>query len=86
LATLDDVLSYARKRHNDLETPARTLLPVIDEVMAALRALPGALLTRLSGSGPTCFVLFSEIEEAEAAAAQMAAAHPDWWTQPVRLR
>ena len=40
---------------NDLEPPAVALRPVIGEVLAALRATPGCLLARMSGSGATCF-------------------------------
>ncbi|HEY7646166.1 MAG TPA: 4-(cytidine 5'-diphospho)-2-C-methyl-D-erythritol kinase, partial [Hyphomicrobiales bacterium] len=83
--TVAELLDYARARHNDLEPPALRLLPVIADVLAALSAAPGALLCRLSGSGPTCFALFAEMGEAEAAAAVIAGGHPQWWVQPVRL-
>jgi 4-diphosphocytidyl-2-C-methyl-D-erythritol kinase len=45
----------------------------------------GALLARLSGSGPTCFALFREETEAEAAAAELRAEHPDWWVAATML-
>jgi 4-diphosphocytidyl-2-C-methyl-D-erythritol kinase len=80
-----ELLDYTRARRNDLESPALRLLPEIAEVLAALSAAPGALLCRLSGSGPTCFALFAEMGEAEAAATTIAAGNPQWWVQPVRL-
>ena len=43
---------------NDLEVPAMELAPVIADVLAALRSLPGCGLARMSGSGATCFGLF----------------------------
>jgi 4-diphosphocytidyl-2-C-methyl-D-erythritol kinase len=61
---------------NDLEAPALTLCPPIGEVLAALRALPGALLARMSGSGATCFALFATPAAAQAAEALLPAA---WW-------
>jgi len=63
--------------HNDLEDPAIGLAPVIGDVLAALRRLPGCLLARMSGSGATCFALFAT----RAAAAEAAAAlnPPGWW-------
>ncbi|MCU0946312.1 MAG: 4-(cytidine 5'-diphospho)-2-C-methyl-D-erythritol kinase [Rubritepida sp.] len=61
---------------NDLEAPAIALCPPIAEVLAALTALPGARLARMSGSGATCFALFDTPAEAEAAAAALPAA---WW-------
>jgi 4-diphosphocytidyl-2-C-methyl-D-erythritol kinase len=48
-------------------------------VLAALAALKGVRLTRLSGSGPTCFALFPSEEEAKLAAGELAAARPSWW-------
>lgn len=62
---------------NDLEAPARMIAPVIAEVLAELRAAPGCLLARMSGSGATCFGIFAEAAAA-AAAADRAAAR-GWW-------
>ena len=50
-------LQFLRSQANDLEAPAVALAPVIAEVLAALRALPGCALARMSGSGATCFAL-----------------------------
>ncbi len=62
---------------NDLEAPAIGVAPVIGEVLAALGALPGAALARMSGSGATCFALFETAQAARAAAALIA--RPGWW-------
>jgi 4-diphosphocytidyl-2-C-methyl-D-erythritol kinase len=75
-ATLARDLALCR---NALEPAAIALCPVIAEVLAALRALPGARLARLSGSGATCFALFDDEATAAAAAELLAAAHPSWW-------
>jgi 4-diphosphocytidyl-2-C-methyl-D-erythritol kinase len=63
---------------NDLEAPARALCPPVGEVLSALAALPGALLTRMSGSGATCFALFATPAEAQAAEGRLPA---QWWRQ-----
>lgn len=44
---------------NDLEAPAISLQPAILETLMWLRGLPGVRLARMSGSGATCFALFS---------------------------
>jgi 4-diphosphocytidyl-2-C-methyl-D-erythritol kinase len=62
---------------NDLQPAAIGLQPVIAEVLAALSALPGALLAHMSGSGATCFALFETAAAASMAAA--AVARPGWW-------
>ncbi len=56
---------------NDLETPAIALCPVIAGVLAGLRAQPGCLLARMSGSGATCFALCHDAETAEAVASAL---------------
>jgi len=72
-------IDWIAQQRNDLEAPAIAQAPVIGEVLDLLRALPGARLARMSGSGATCFALFEAPEEARAAAEALAAAKPDWW-------
>lgn len=69
---------------NDLEAPARRLMPGIGELLAALAAEPGCGLARMSGSGPTCFGLFPDATTARAAAARLAGRHPGWWLAACR--
>jgi 4-diphosphocytidyl-2-C-methyl-D-erythritol kinase len=69
---------------NDLETPAVALVPLIEQVLAALR--PGAAMARMSGSGATCFALYEDEEARRTAAERVRAAHPDWWTLETVLR
>lgn len=45
---------------NDLEAPARRLLPEIDALLDAIAARPGCRLARMTGSGATCFGLFTD--------------------------
>jgi 4-diphosphocytidyl-2-C-methyl-D-erythritol kinase len=71
---------------NDLEGPALAVAPVIADVLAALNRASGCRLARLSGSGATCFGLFDDAAAAEAAAAAIGGAYPDWWLCPTRLR
>lgn len=70
---------------NDLEPPAHRLAPVLDEVAAALRATPGALLARMSGSGATMFALYEDCRAAARAAKQVAGKHPAWWVKSTIL-
>jgi len=69
------------QRTNDLSGPARKLCPAIDDVLAALNFSEGCELARLSGSGPTCFGLFTDTEAAEVAASRISALRGDWWVK-----
>ncbi len=71
---------------NDLEAAAIRLCPQISTVRAALAQQPGALLIRMSGSGPTCFALFADEALARAAHAEMTKAEPGWWVAAGALR
>jgi 4-diphosphocytidyl-2-C-methyl-D-erythritol kinase len=64
---------------NDLEAPAKRIQPVIGAVLEALGAASGALLSRMSGSGATCFALFATAAEAKAGADKIKRDHPAWW-------
>ena len=71
--------AYVLPRGNDLEGTAARLAPPINEVLAALSGSPGVRLARLSGSGPTCFALFADEDQARGAASSLAEKHPAWW-------
>ena len=65
-----------RNGRNDLEVPARALVPEIGRVLDWLGGSGGAEVSRMSGSGATCFALF----DSEAARDVAAAACPsEWW-------
>lgn len=77
-----DALGLARQlmsRRNDLTCAAIGLVPEIGAVLARLARLPGVLLARMSGSGPTCFALFRDRAGAEDAEAALSASEPGWW-------
>lgn len=75
-----------RVGRNDLQPSAIMLVPTIAQVLAALEALSGVTLARMSGSGATCFALFEDEGARDGAAAAIRAAHPGWWTLATSLR
>jgi 4-diphosphocytidyl-2-C-methyl-D-erythritol kinase len=79
------VLQLLQSQPNDLEGAAIALAPAIAEVRAALRALPGCGLARMSGSGATCFGLFASAAEANAAAKILLGSYAHWWIRPTTL-
>ncbi|MGV8929744.1 MAG: 4-(cytidine 5'-diphospho)-2-C-methyl-D-erythritol kinase [Brevundimonas sp.] len=81
-ATLIDWLSGQR---NDLQAPAVALARAIGEALDATAALPGARLTRMSGSGATVFALFDTTDAAAVAGQALMARHPHWWVRPTVL-
>jgi len=78
-ADLEGLLSWLASRGNDLEDPARALCPEVAQVLEALSATAGCRLARMSGSGATCFALYEEAAQAEAAARVMKDEGKGWW-------
>jgi 4-diphosphocytidyl-2-C-methyl-D-erythritol kinase len=76
-------LAEWREGRNDLEGPARRLVPPIGDILVWLQGLEGVTFARMSGSGPTCFALFDD-EAARDAAAQRVPAQ--WWHLATLLR
>lgn len=81
-----DCAHWLSDQRNDLETPARQAAPEIDRVLGDLAASSGSLLSRMSGSGATCFALYPTAKAAHMAAYEIGAEHPDWWIRAVNLR
>ena len=71
---------------NDLQASAIRIAPAIGATLDALASLEGARLTRMSGSGATCFALFDDRHAAARAARALRLAHPDWWVRATYLR
>ena len=76
---------WLNEGRNDLEAPAIALEPAVKSVLDALRRLDGCMLSRLSGSGPTCFGIFLSQDGAAEAASEMRRSYPNWWVQATTL-
>ncbi|OLP45679.1 4-(cytidine 5'-diphospho)-2-C-methyl-D-erythritol kinase [Rhizobium oryziradicis] len=75
-----DWLKAISDMRNDLEPVARQLCPEI-ATLTQLISDTGAELTRMSGSGATCFGLYQTLEKAEKAVKTLQAIKPDWYFQ-----
>jgi 4-diphosphocytidyl-2-C-methyl-D-erythritol kinase len=70
---------------NDLTTAAKLVAPSIKEVLEAAEAAENQLLTRLSGSGATCFSLFKTKNAADTAVKQLLTTQPLWWIKAASI-
>ncbi|HWZ37816.1 MAG TPA: 4-(cytidine 5'-diphospho)-2-C-methyl-D-erythritol kinase [Bradyrhizobium sp.] len=78
-ASISDWVDALSIVSNDLEAPAIRVQPAISNVLSALGAADGMLLSRMSGSGATCFAIFADGAKAHAASEQIRHDRPDWW-------
>lgn len=72
-----DMLRTLKQTENDLQASAIALYPVIGNVIDAIAVQPGCGLARMSGSGATCFGLFGNDVDAQAAAKVLS--KRGWW-------
>ena len=75
------LLAALHKGRNDMEAAACLLAPIISDVLSVLSAAPGCRLSRMSGSGATCFALFKDCRSAARAKKAILQAHPHWWAK-----
>lgn len=77
-----DIWQATLSGRNDLEPIAAGICPAITDILDVLaRANPA--MVRMSGSGATCFALFAEAIDMEAAKALL---DPRWWSMGTELR
>jgi 4-diphosphocytidyl-2-C-methyl-D-erythritol kinase len=81
ITSREEYLQLLATQANDLESAAIAVEPVIAQVLVALRALTGCRLARMSGSGATCFALFSSAAAAIEAAQALSGKYPQWWVR-----
>jgi len=83
--TAKELAILLSKFRNDLTPAAIATAPIIEEVLDAVQAEKNQLLTRLSGSGATCFALFEEKNAAIEAARGLKMKYPKWWVKAAAL-
>jgi 4-diphosphocytidyl-2-C-methyl-D-erythritol kinase len=83
--SFDEFAKFLAQHENSLTSAAIALAPIIEDVIAGIKNLPGCRLARMSGSGPTCFGLFESLEEATVSAKTLQDAQPGWWIKPTPL-
>ncbi len=85
---MTDFASFVRElsyRHNDLSQAACQIEPSVFDVLEELGSDPLCRLARMSGSGGTCFGIFSNCFDASLCCHRIQKKHPDWWFLNTRV-
>ena len=77
----NEFIGWLFTQRNDLTHPALRFNPDIQACIDAAKKHTGCKLTRMSGSGATCFALFTTADAARPAALLIKAENPTWWVQ-----
>lgn len=78
---INTLLEFITPLKNDLTASAIQLMPEISDILTLLFQQKGCLLSRMSGSGPTCFALFENKELAVSAMNDISNQKPDYWVK-----
>ena len=78
-------IDYLQRQRNDLQAITANKYPEINQVIRTIEATNGVLLTRMSGSGSTCFGLYRSEETAKKAVSYINKKSNKWWVQFSKL-
>ncbi len=81
----DQFIDYLKTQRNDLQAIAVNKWPEISYVLDTIEETQGVLLSRMSGSGSTCFGLYKSQEIAKKAANYINKKNNKWWIKFSKL-
>lgn len=79
------LIAWLGAQRNDLQDAAIAEEPVVADVLEEIAATQHCVLSRMSGSGATCYGLYPDAVTAKRAAQALRVAYPGWWVQATRL-
>ena len=79
LSSTDQFIDYLKRQRNDLQTIAIKKHPEINKVLATIEETEDVLLSRMSGSGSTCFGLYRNQDIAKKAVSYISKKSDKWW-------
>lgn len=79
-----DAATILRAGRNDLQLPAIAVAPAIADLLYVMTSTMPQL-TRMSGSGATCFAIYANEQSRDRALMQLRAGHPDYWIEPASI-
>ncbi|MBN8542870.1 MAG: 4-(cytidine 5'-diphospho)-2-C-methyl-D-erythritol kinase [Alphaproteobacteria bacterium] len=77
---LDDL----RPTHNQLQRAAISLVPEVAEVLLVVAGYPQVEISRMCGSGSSCFAITHDMASAERMAKDIERRYPNWWVKVTR--
>ncbi len=78
-------LKFLKSTRNDLEIAAIKLFPIIKNLIDSFQSTNGCLISRMTGSGSTCFGLYEKKFEAESAKRRILKTFPKAWVRIAKI-
>ncbi len=81
----ENLIDFLLSVDNVLTDAAKALMPEISDILEELALQDNCALSRMSGSGPTCFGVFEEQNKALAALNNIKVSFPDYWIRHTKI-
>lgn len=81
-----DLIAYLKRRKNSLTDIVLEKEPVVGDILDTLAQTQGADLVRMSGSGPSCFAIYSNRRDMDIAYKLIKNKKPNWWIKKSKIR
>ena len=78
---VEHIIEFLKPLNNDLSITAIKIMPEIEEILSLLKSQDNCKISRMSGSGPTCFGIFTNKDHAEAAFKNISIIKPEYWAR-----
>ena len=75
-----------KRRKNSLTDIVLEKEPVVGDILDILAQTQGSDLVRMSGSGPSCFALYSNKRDMDIAYKIVKNKKPNWWIKKSKIR
>jgi len=82
---INKLIEFLKPLKNDLTEAASKLMPEIKIILDFLAQQKGCRISRMSGSGPTCFGIFTNEEEAIKATVNIMELYPEYWIKHTEI-
>jgi 4-diphosphocytidyl-2-C-methyl-D-erythritol kinase len=79
--SLQEFCEFLDYQENSLMPAALSVLPELHDVISSLESTENCLLSRMSGSGATCFGLYESEAHAREAKSKIKQKHKNWWVE-----
>lgn len=79
--SVENLIDFLLSVDNVLTNAAKELMPEIGIILESLALQDGCALSRMSGSGPTCFGVFKNKNQALEALSKIKNSFPDYWVK-----
>ena len=76
-----DFLSFLKIKANDLEKVTLKKYPILSDLISDIKSTKGCKLSRMSGSGGTCFGIFNNENDAEDACKFIKKKYKNCWVK-----